>query len=356
MAFTGTHVIADLDANRDVTVIEYGEDRVAAIIQAELDAHNRLVADMMQALAFVTNERLLRTGAGDGIVFEETDELARDRTQKPVAGQTVGLPLRRFSAAVGWDREYLLLATLGDIQKVMLKVQEGDLRGIQRAVKTALFSPTNYTFFDEYGQPQVELPVKALYNADGSAIGQDPYGETIDGATHTHYLANTALTSALVHSAVRTVIEHGYTEGVEIYVNEANVAAFVGLPEFTAALGPLITAGANITTANVTNDGRTISNAVVGVWNGQHYVTTKPWIPAGYFSVVAAGQGEERRPLAFREHQQSPLRGLRTVGEIDIYPLRTRHLRRFFGVGIFNRAAASVATFTSGTYTAPTTF
>lgn len=350
----GTHVIADLDQNRTATVVEYGEDKVNEIVQAELTAHNNLVNDMMAALATPTVERFMRSGAGQRFVFAETDELTRDRTQKTSEGQTLGLPLRRFTAAVGWDNEYLETATLGEIQRTLLRVQQGDLDNLQRAVKTALFSPTNYDFFDEYGTPQITLPVKGLHNADGYQIGNGPNGEVFNGATHTHYLANATLTEALVDNAVRTVVEHGYEQGVEIFINETNTAAFAGLAKFTPALGPLVTPGGNITVANVTNDGSRLTNAVVGVWDGKYIVRTKQYIPASYFTVVAVGQGDEMRPLAFRQHQREGKRGLQTAGEIRMYPLQTRYMRRYFGVGIFNRAAASVADFGSAAYRVPT--
>ena len=352
MAYTGTYVIADLDQNRNATVAEIGEDRVNEIVQAELAAHNALVNDMVQTLALVTDVAQLRSGAGDSGNFEEIDELGRERTQKVGGGQTVGFPLRRFGRGTGWDREYLSMATLAEIQNVTLKIEEADRRNVAQQVKTALFSPTNYTFFDEYGRPQIEVPVKGLYNADGSQIGQGPNGETFNGATHTHYLANVGLTAALVNNAVATVVEHGYETGVEIYISRTNRDTFAGLAGFTAALGPKIVAGANITVARGNTDA-SYDNSYIGVWNGTHDVYTKPWIPAGYFAVVAAGQNEESRPLAFRQHWMAGKRGLYLDAEIDIYPMRARYMRRFFGMAVYNRAAASVADFVNATYTAP---
>lgn len=353
MARTGSYVIADLDTNRTATVIEYGVDRVNEIVQAELTAHNALLTDMMQSLAVVTPERFMRGGGGVPFEFEETDELARDRTQKSEEGQTVGLPLRRHTAATGWDLEYLQIATLGEVQRTILKLQAGDVANVKRSLRKALFNPINETFFDEYGLPQIDLPVKALYNADGSNMGADQSGTAINGATHTHYLANAGLTEALVDSAVRTVIEHDYTEGVEIFVNETNTAALAGFAKFVPALGPLIIPGTGITTANVTNDGSDIANATVGVWDGKHYVRTKSWVPAGYLVVIAVGQGEDQRPLAFRVHQRENMRGLRTVAEISLHPLQARYMRHYFGIAAYNRGAAAIAQFTNAVYTVP---
>lgn len=353
LARTGTHVIADLDANRDVTVVEYGMNDVNEIVQRELAAHNTLVADMMAILAMPTVERLMRTGSGDRFEFAETDELARDRTQKTQEGQTVGLPLRRYSVATGWDYEMMQIITLGEVQRTLLRVQQGDLANIQRAVKTALFNPLNYSFFDEYGLPQADLPVKALYNGDGTSIDMGPNTEVFDGATHNHYAGSATLTEALIDNAVRTVVEHGYEQGVEIYINEANTADLTALAKFTPALGPLITPGIGAAFANVQNDGGRITNSTVGVWDGKYFVRTKQWVPAGYFVVIAAGQAEEMRPLAFREHQRPNVRGLQTVGENENYPLKARYFRRFFGVGVMHRASAAIGQFTSATYAQP---
>ena len=353
MPRTGTHVIADLGANAADTVMQVGEERVAEAVQRQLDAHNRLTSDMLDNLALTTTERLLATGAGDSGAFEEADELARVRTQKGGERQTLGIPLRRFMRAVGWTREYLEVATLQDIQKQLDGIQQRDLMNIANQVKRALFTPTNYTFFDEYASPQVELAVKALYNADGALITTGPNGDEFDGGTHTHYLAAAALADELIDNAIRTVAEHGHTQGLEILINEANLSAFAALDGFLPAVGPLVQAGIAADSARLTAEPGVVDNTAVGVWDGRYVVRTKTWIPAGYFSVVATGAAEDRRPLAFRQPAIPARQGLRMVGQIDLYPLRADHFRRYFGVSAYNRDAAAVAQFTSATYAAP---
>lgn len=350
---TGTYVIADLDANRGVTVAEFGEDNVAEILQRELEIHNALTNDMLSDLAFNTTERLLSSGAGVAGGFEETDELARPRTQKGVARQTLGAPLRRYQRAVGWNRDYLEAATLGDIQKEVLKIQAEDVQNISAAVRRALFNPTNYTFFDEYGSPQVDLPVKALLNADSSLIPVGPNGEAFDGATHTHYLAAASLSATLIDQAVETVVEHGATSGVEILINRTNVTTFSGITGFLPAVGPLVRAGIAADSALITAEAGAVDNTAVGVWNGSYVVRTKPWVPAGYLAVVATGQSEEARPLAVRSPVLAARQGLHIHGELDLYPLRANYFRRFVGVAAYNRHSASVAQFTNATYEKP---
>lgn len=350
---TGTYVIADLEANKAATVAEYGEDNVLEIVQRELEAHNANTASMMNTLAFTTQERLLRYGGGGGGDFEETDENARPRTQKGAVGQTLGMPLRRFQRAVGWNRDYFEVATLAEIQKELITIQTRDVQNIHRGVRAALFNPSNSTFFDEYGSPQVDLPVKALLNADGSMIPAGPNGEEFNGASHTHYLANASLTEAFVDSVVETVVEHGVTEGVEIYINRTNVGAFSALDAFLPAVGPLVRAGISADSALITAEANALDNTPVGVWDGRHVVHTKPWVPAGYIAVVASGQGEEARPLAMRIPTQAARQGLHLHGEIDLYPLRGNYFRRFFGVAAYNRHSAAVGQFTNATYQQP---
>lgn len=351
---TGTHVLADLLANRDVTVAEYGEQEVHDLLQEDLRIHNENYNRMVETLAFHTTEKLLSTSGGSTGGFEEVDEQARVRTQKAEARQTMGIPLRRFERAAGFTRDFLEVATLGDIRRIALQVQKDDVDNLHKMVRRALFRPTNYTFYDEYGSPQVDLAVKALLNADGSAIPTGPNGEEFDGDTHSHYLANASLTADLVDQAVETVVEHGVTEGVEILVNRTNVGAFAALTgKFLPAVGPLVRPGMGADTALITAEAGKVDNTAVGVWDGRHVVRSRPWIPAGYFAVVATGQAEEARPLAIRTPTVPSRQGLHLNGELDMYPLRADYYRRFAGVAAYNRQNAAVAQFTNATYSMP---
>lgn len=351
---TGTYVIADLDANKDVTVREFGEDRLNEVVQRELDAHNAAVNGMLSALARETTSAYIRSGTGSDFVFEESDEQTRDRTQKADGSQTVGIPLKRFSAAIGWTTDMFEVMTLGQLQRQLLGVQLGDVKGIRKSIVDALFNPTNYTVFDEYGEPAIDLNVKALYNADGSSMGVNADGTAIDGSSHSHYLAASALDATLTDAAIETVVEHGYTEGVQLWINRAALLIISGLAKFTPALGPLVTPGSGITVANVQAQPGRLTNTPVGVWDGKYFVYAKSDVPAGYFAVVAAEQPEELRPFGYRVPKQAIRQGLRTVGEIPMYPLRTRYMRRFYGIGAYNRGAAAVADYShGGAYQAP---
>jgi hypothetical protein len=62
---------------------------------------------------------------------------------------------------------------------------------------------------------------------------------------------------------------------------------------------------------------------------GAAVVHTKSWVPAGYMVCYAAG--DDDKPLCWREHPSTALRGLRVANRLDDYPLYADQMEAYFG-------------------------
>jgi hypothetical protein len=319
-------------------------------VRNEIAAHNARYQEMAGSLMNITTERLLPYGGGNTDDMDEVDEYGRVRTQKTdFSVGTIGLPLRKYAFAAGYTRDFIRRRTPAQLAEVALNSQSADVKLLYREIRKALFVPTNYTWRDIFVD-RVELAVKRLVNADGQAI-PDFEGTEFNAATHTHYLGSTTWTEAAVEALITTVREHGHTGDVRIRINAANygdIAAFTG--SFTPAPKELLRYGDGETLAAVPGQGNAPdNNRIVGVWDGQYYVETKPWVPANYVFVNdVAGP----RPLAMRV-DNAIANGLYLAAQIDSYPLRADYFEHYFGIGIQERTNGAIGQMTSATYTAP---
>lgn len=337
----GTYTIADLLEFRNRSVVEFGEDVILETVRRELEAHNRLWLTMMDRLATMTTDAQRQSGRGGSMEFREADELARLETQKTTRGQTLGFPLRNYQLPVGWTGKFMRLNTPADVAEITLKIQEADVENTYRRMRIAFYNPTNYTAFDEW-QEQINLDVKALYNADGWQIPDGFNGETFDGSTHTHYTASTTLDVADIRAMVQNIEEHDPTAVIDIEINKANRDAFLALSGVLPVDGPLINRGANTDTVTIEGDRtRNPSNEPVGVLDGRYVIYTKPYTVAGYAHALKVSE----KPLTVREHRSPLLRGLRIDGEDEAYPLRAEFYEHMFGIAVSERDAAAVHQF-----------
>lgn len=347
---TGTLSIADLLANRFQSVAAFGESTVAEVLQRDLENHNAIMRDIMTPFADMTTDRQRIQGTSQSGEMIEADEFSRGPTQKDLPGQTVGFPLKRYQYAVGWTRDYLRRRTPADIAVSQITAERAHIRQVIAQMKRAIFNPTNYTHRDMLVD-NIDFPVKALVNADGAGIADGPNGEQFDGTTHTHYLGSATLTTAAVDAALATLVEHGHGQNVIIHINKANEAAFRALTGFVAFVDPSLTPPITGTVPDQTLDITRLDNRQIGRYNGAT-VWVKPWMVANY--LWAAALGSALKPFAFREQEDTAMRGLYLAGEIDAFPLRTQYLHAEFGIGVWNRTNGVVLKFDNATYTAPT--
>jgi len=233
---------------------------------------------------------------------------------------------------------------------------DADIKNVHKQLKLALFTPTNYTFEDRR-VAHVNLPIKALVNADSAPIPIAPDGTIFNGATHTHYLGATAAWSGATAAQIggditaleNTVIEHFLTGGIQLLFNagqEANVRAATG---FNPYYDPRLIPSVNQTNAMGDLDVMNVTNRAIGVLGaGECWI--KPWIPPNY--AVAVLVGSPQKALAMRTRMAGGGQ-LNLEFENEIWPLRSKGYSREFGFGVWNRVAGAVL-YTGGTsYTAP---
>jgi len=349
---TGTLDISSLYDVQNQQIAQVGEDRIAEILNAELDVHNEIVNDLMSELCTITTERLYRYGVGDAGEMVEVDEYGRAPTQKPAAGATVGAPLRMFQHAVGWTRKYMQRRTVNDVLQTFAAAQKAHLKRLGREIKNAIFGATNYTFQD-FLVDKVDLNVKRFLNADSSAIPEGPNGEVFDGTTHTHYDAIAALDAPSLKATVRDVVEHGHGEGVRIIISQADESAVRALTGFKEYLDARIIRGGGATTdvAQGNLDNSRLDNRAIGIFEGAE-VWTKPWGIEDYAFVYAAG--DARKPLTMRVSDIAGTTGLRIAADIDTFPLRAQYMEAELGVAVRERTNGAVLYFAGGAYVVPT--
>lgn len=339
-SLTGTHDISTLLAAKNATVKEFGEDTVIAVLQADMQAHNLLMQDILSELSTPSSDRLRRAGTSYSGEMFEADEYSRVPTQKATPGQTVGFPLRKFSYALGWTRQFLKKATPADLANGQLAAQKAHFRRVLEEARKSIFLASNYTFHDLHVD-NVELGVKRLVNADGAGIPEGPTGEAFDGSTHTHYQARaSALANSDVDALITDVAEHGHTRGLKLVINFANVSAISALTKFTPLTGPMVIPGSASDQTRVLADvNAPADNRLIGFWDGAYPVWVKPWAVSNYVLCYAAG--EDAKPLVER-YDPNYGRGLLNEGEIDLYPLRVDYMDAYFGFGVWTRTNGAV--------------
>lgn len=349
----GTLSVADLLATARVgaSVMEVGEDRTFAAIDAYLQAHNQIQRELFDLLVEETTERTVGTGASDTMTMDELDEFGRADPQKVTAGDILGFPLRLYGGALQWTRKYFENHTPAELVAQVDAMMTADAQNLQKQVKRALFFSANYTFTDKLVD-RMSIAVKRLVNADSFPLPIGPNGEVFTASSHTHYLARVggSLAASDVSALISTVTEHYNSGTAVLYINQAQEAAIRAMTSnFTAYMDARIIPASTATVARGTLDQSNIYDRAIGVFD-QAEVWVKPWVPANYLFAFMVGQ---QKPIAKR---------VRRAGSGDLvldyeneqYPLRARQYGREFGVGVRNRVNGAVLYAGGTSYTNPT--
>jgi hypothetical protein len=349
---TGTYTLEDLLAARFATVraVEFGIDTLVDVLANDLAVHNAIMEELLGEFADPTFDIFRRQGSSQDGEFNEVDEIGRTPTQKIQPGQTVGFPLRKFQHAIGWSQDYQDRASVQDFAQSQYNAQKAHRRLVARELKKALYGSVNYTWVDIYAPRAIDVPVKAFWNADGSAIPNGPNGEVFVGATHTHYFGSATLTTSAVDTLINTIVEHGFGARIRIFINRADETGWRALSGFAAYPQPEMTTGtaAGIPT-NATLDITRLDNRAIGRY-GAAEIWVKPWAMPNY--AVALDIGSAAKPLAFRRDPIRP--GLYTAANLNAFPLIAEYMQVFMGFGVWNRGNGAVLQFNNATYTVPT--
>lgn len=349
---TGSYDINSLRAVRFQSAAEFGLETINDVLQADLDAHNRIMQDLIGEFCEITTDRQRIYGtSGDGEMVR-VDEYGRSPTQKRLTGTTVGFPLHMNQYAIGWTAKWLQLHTPAEMAERQIAAQQAHRRRVRRDIARAFFTSSNSTFID-YLVDDVELGLKALVNADGANIPDGPNGETFDGSTHTHYLARAgaSLAASDILALIQTVVEHGHGNMVKIAINrgdQATVTAAMG-SDFSKYVDPRIVYR-NSDTPGETLDITSLDNRAIGIFDAAE-VWVKPWVPANYIACWDSGAPE--KPLAFRQRAGTGLQGLRIAATIPTFPLYAEYMEAEFGIGVWTRTNGAVLYFGNTTYADP---
>jgi hypothetical protein len=345
MAF-GTLAVPDLIRTANANILDFGERRLYEYIGRLVAAHNQITRDLLGTFVTYTTERIMGYGGSSGVQMVETNEWGRADVSKPTTGGNIGLPLRLYQTDVQWTKKWLQNHEPIELVAVMQDVLLVDTQNTQKALKTAIFGSSNYAFVDHLVD-RYSLSVKALANADSFNLPPDPYGNTFNGATHTHYLARAggALAAADVDALIATVTEHFNRGRPVVYIPsglEATVRGFNATGQFLALQPVTTNLGANAAIAVGSNlETAMTNNRRIGYWGNQAAeVWVKPWMPANYLLCMMQDAGTD--VLGFRERQGGQ-GDLVLAVEDENYPLRARAWEREFGLAVVDRVSAAVS-------------
>lgn len=352
MTLTGGYDINSLLKVQTGSVEDYGYDRIVEIIQRETEVHNELTADMLATLTERTTERLSAWGAGLRGEMIEVDEYGRAPTQNQGTPGEVALPLRKYQYNLGWTNDWMLQATPADLARAFQAATSRDVLNIRRLLREAVFTSSNATVRDVFVD-NVELTIRRFVNGDGSPIPIGPNGDDFDPTTHTHYLTtrNANLDEANVTTLVQHVVEHGHSNGLSIYINQAQESTLRGFSGFAPYMDARIIPASGDTVARGALDVTRIDNRAIGIIDGAE-VFVKPWIPAGYLFAFASADTD--KPLGMRVHNAPAMQGLRLAATLPDYPLFADVMENYCGFGAWTRTNGAVMQITnSGTYSDP---
>lgn len=350
MSYTGMHTLEDLKQIRDKTAVAFGLEAVQDVVRSDLASYNGTLNDLMSLYAAPVTRREEADQTGNLLqgVMEYADENSRVRTQKDSKPGKLGYPLHRMQYAIGFTADFLQEAPVGEVATRILGAQRAHTNAHLKALKTALFTPTNYTFSD-YLVDDMDVGVKALYNGDGTIPALGPNAEEFTG-THSHYLGSATLTTTALDALIVTVAEHNGNADVILHINVAQESPVRALSGFIPAVDGRVNLGANAAVAVSPLALGNRGNRLIGYYNGAA-VWVKPWVPAGY--IAAIDVNAPGKALAMRQPESAAQQGLRQIATNVAYPLQAQYWEARFGYGVRSRGAAAVLYIGNATYTAP---
>lgn len=333
------------------------EQAIAEAIQTALAVHNGVMSEFMSVFADTTNQAQLPYGGDAEIELMPMDQNSAPDAQKGGEAISIGLPLRFDGVAVQWNNHFRLNSTAAELVKIINAAAVADVRNLNRKLRRALLLPTNTVGYYDINQTKLTYDLKALLNGDGSAPPMGENGETFAGS-HNHYLFSDGLTEAGLSALIETVVEHGVTGGVVVYINRAQEAAVRGFDGFAPYISSGVRVGANETIGTGTLGGDP-TNRAIGEFDGAEIWVRNAIAPVNYQIAVDTGSGAEKA-LKVRTRSGTLTGtayqgGFGTLYEDETFPLRAEGLGREFGVGVHNRhkAAANYSGSGAVAYVAP---
>jgi hypothetical protein len=337
----GTYDISFLLAAKDQSVKQVGVETVTSVLEADLAMYNSLVGGMLSDLCDITEDERRYFGVSSGNEMIEVDEFGVGASQRVNNPYSIYFPIKKFTFASGWTKDFMARATAADVAQKMLDAQTAHKLTLQSEIRKAIFRKTNVTFRDYLTDNVSSLTQFRFLNGDGNSIPMGAAGESFNGTTHLHYLSSGTATVADALATINTVVEHGHGGNVVMAINRANEATVKAYSGFSALqpawlINPMYAAASGVP-AQALDTGK-VDNRQIG-FLGAAEVWVKSWVPSGYWFVW--DKSDTRKPLGCRVPKGgSP--GLIPVGEFMSHFLSTQVFESHFGFGAWTRTNGAV--------------
>ncbi len=333
----------------------YDENELYQQVQTFLNVHNQLIDQITMDLVEKTEDRLTTWGGNATVDMIDGSELSRPDVQKmQVSPTTLGFPLYLKQVAWGVTRLFMQNKTVKDLDEILVAIRDADIRDIGKAIRAALFNPTNNLTYVDKRTDSATIPLRRLLNADSANIPPDPVGNTFDGSTHTHFAGYISGSFAVADFAalISNVQEHYLAAGMRVLVPKnlaTTVMAFTGF--YPAANKNLIIAN-NVTHIAAPLDTDNNQDRFLGIFdngdvNADVYV--RPWMPSSY---LFAYNTSAAKPLKMRVRNDGA-GSLHIAADIELYPLRAQFMEREYGISVAERANGACLKTSASSYSAP---
>jgi len=355
MAAYGTLGIVDLLNTTTQSIIQAGPDYerlIWEVFESSLDAHNRIMNDLMESWIEMTTDRLIGYGGIQQMSMDDIDEWGTPHAQKVTPGTNMGFPLRLRGITHQWTRTAFEDMTPADVAGQLMASMDADRMSVIATIKRAIYSSTNYSWVDIRKKDRATIPVKALCNADSMPVPVGPNGETFNAATHTHYAGTSSFANTDLDALITNVAEHYANNAITLYINateESTVRGFTGFQPMVDVRVHQPTTSTYVDPAAEALNLYQYNNRDIGYYKGAT-IAVRPWCVSSY---VVAHNALAPKVLAFREKVKGS-GGFRLVYEDESYPLRSKGFFREFGIAPKNRWGAAVLYISNATYSAPT--
>jgi hypothetical protein len=360
----GYHDTRDVLVTNSTDGVDYND--MWAEFQATVTLQNSERQAIIDFLTFDVTANIETVAQLSSAKFERASEYGEPRgiRQKPTSF-SLGYDFGWYDLGARYTWQFLADASSGQVTAIHSAALDADNRLVFEVVLSALYNNVNRTAVID----DLEVPVKALYNADGTV--PPTYKTNVFDGTHNHYLTSGAatITSGDLDDLIEHLRHHGYdkTNGVTqvLLVNsregkvirgfrQANGDTYDFIPSVNEPQDLILEA------TQVVSGGRPAGTYgglnVIGKY-GDVLIIEDDLFPVGYVVIVGTGGRQNlNNPVGLRQHQRPELRGLRLVKGRDAdYPLIDSFYNRGIGTGIRQRGGSAVMQITANpAYTPPT--
>lgn len=384
-------IFGDLDSRdlMDRPVAEVPQPDLFDAIQKALTMYNELAEDVVSTFAVTTTiakERFDASmlGGADSALLQPRGEYGRVLATQIVQEQgaenafEVGYPIIAYGDRGMFTPEFLLRATVRDVNNKTFDAMIRDSNTLFRYTLNAVFQNVNYDFTDDkvLGQNLGTYNVKRLLNADDiPGLLKKFDGSTVALNTLNAYKVSgsSGFTNGTFDMAHDYLTDLGMDTDIIYLISKADEASVRALTNFVPfdslpigqtdprIIDPPPIAGSEVPNPKALVRTQRSIGRMRAADNNSGEVIVLPWMFAGYmFAMDRAAE----KPVAIRESDLAELRGFRLVSEDGMSPaiggdkiIANKFWQRVFGAGVRNRANGCVVQITTNaTYTPPSVF